>query len=166
MKKTRFASLMAMLLCCIMIALSGCNKSSRHDRDDDDEDEKVSQYSETAAQKMLDKNERGKLTKDDYSTCIDWLEQGYTELYNKLNSCIESSSSEAEFYDNCMKLTDQIQAKYPNMQGINDILDKADEEEMGPANYRRYNSVYEKFDKKLEKLQQKAETKFPSSEYQ
>lgn len=158
--KKRLTTIVAILLCCMVTLMSSCNKSSRHDRDDEDDDEKVETFSHSAAKKMIDKHEAGKFTKADYSTCIDWLEEGYDCMYTQVKWCVEHSDNEDSFSKNVDRKIKPVQEKYSELDDIMRILSHADAEEMGPANYKRFNRIDEKFNKNMEKLEKKAAEKF------
>ena len=116
-------------------------------------------YSAKDAEEMIKKSEEGKLEAADSTKCIDWVEAYTNESLNKLESAINDSKTDEDFYKKQEEADKALNEKYPKMDEIQKILFTATEEEMGKENSDRYQKVMSESIEKVAKIMDKAAEK-------
>ena len=117
-------------------------------------------YSERAAEKMEEKFDDGDMTKKDYEKCIEWAE-AYFQDYNKLcEDAVKEAKNEKKWNKLVEEIEDKLDKDWEDFDTILKILMQSDEDEMGSANYKKWEKALEKAMEKNAKIQEKLSEKF------
>lgn len=144
MRLTRIAGVLA-LIAIFSFGLSSCG------------------YSEKAAEKMVEKYDDGDMTKDDFSKCIDWMEEAYGNQEDILDELISDSKNLKRFEKNIEDAEEEYEKKWADIDDIENLLDEAsygEDKDMGSSNIKRWEKLKEKHGEKMDKLFEKARKKF------
>lgn len=118
-------------------------------------------YSPKAAEKMVEKCDDDKMKKGDWEQCIEWIEEAYTDQLDAIEECIKQSKDSDQFEEKTDKAQEKFEKKWEDIEDIESMLDNyTNQEDMGKANRKKYEKVKENFQKRLNKLQEKAMKKF------
>lgn len=120
-------------------------------------------YSSKAAEKMVEKFDEGDMKKDDFSKCIDWVEEAYKDQEEMFEECISESKNEKKFEKKIEDAEEKWDDKWEDIDDVIEMLNKAayeEDKDMGSSNIKRWEKVKEKHFEKLEKLTEKATKKF------
>lgn len=114
-------------------------------------------YSDSKAKEMIIKSEDDKLKKEDYAEMIQWYEDINNKYLDKWGKILNDKTDYLEYSLDMVKLEADMKGNYPYFSNIRSILSSADEEEMGKANYNKYEKLVEKADKRIEKYNEKVQ---------
>lgn len=109
-------------------------------------------YSNSEARELIRKAKDDKLKKDDYARMIEWYEDIQGEYYDGWEKVIEDNRKYEDYYLDNIEFMAGIAGRYPFFGNMEQILDNADEDKMGSANYKKYTRLKEKFGKRMNKL--------------
>ena len=112
-------------------------------------------YSNGKAADMLRKANDDKLKKDDYSEMIEWYEEVMTENLDKFEKLVKENRKYEDFEIASIEFGGKLQGKYPFFDSVVKILNRADEDEMGKSNYKKYHKLKDKYDERTQKLRKK-----------
>lgn len=116
-------------------------------------------YSNGKAREMIKKADKDKLKKDDYAQMIDWYEEANDKYVEGWEKVIKDNKDYMDYTLENQEFGISILHKYPYIGNITDILESADEEEMGASNYKKFHKLKDKFEERMEKLGDKVPEK-------
>ena len=117
-------------------------------------------YNNNKAKEFIKKDKKDKLKKEDYATMIEWYEAVNEEYLDGWEKIIKKEKKYDDYQLAMQEFQIEMLSDYPHIDRIESILrrDANDGEDgkMGKANCNKYEKLSEKFEKRREKLQDKA----------
>lgn len=124
----------------------GCAKSASDDEDTAEADSKLS-VSEERVYELADKYMDSSLTEEEFAEVLDIWEEFQDNLFKKAESLAKNCKTQREFGRKMAK----YEAKYSYMRELNFIF-SVPEYMMGSENYKKLQSMQEKYSKKDEEI--------------
>ncbi|MCM1006063.1 MAG: hypothetical protein NC402_07190 [Prevotella sp.] len=125
-------------------------------------------FSDKDGQKIMDKFDEGDMTKEDYTKCMDKVEEYCVYLEEELNQIIADNKNKKKFKKALDDLEEEIDEKWGGIEDVVEVMNKAEEKEMGSSNSKKWEKFSEKWSKKFgETIYKKVDKKFEDcgSEY-
>lgn len=113
-------------------------------------------YNNKEARELVKKAKKGKLKKADYAKIIDWYEMATEEFTDQYEKIVKENDDYDDFELAATELTKRFAGKYPHLDALFSVLYAASEEDMGASNYKKSQKLQEKFNKRIEKLNDRA----------
>lgn len=117
-------------------------------------------YSNSKAKEFIKKDKKDKLKKEDYATMIEWYEEINEEYYDGWEKIIKKEKKYDDYELALHEFQIGLLADYPHFDRIESILrrgaNEGEDGAMGKANCNKYEKLSEKFDKRRDKLNDKA----------
>ncbi|MCM1006061.1 MAG: hypothetical protein NC402_07180 [Prevotella sp.] len=113
------------------------------------------EYSNSKAAEMVQKDEKGKLKKADYTEMLKWYEQVQDEYYEEWLNLLNKRLPYTDYILEYAEMRADLISDYPYYEYIENIINAADEEEMGDSNFRTLTKLQEKYTKKYDKYVKK-----------
>lgn len=104
--------------------------------------------------------DRGHIKKSDYTKAIEMAEEIMEKFTDQQESIINNSKTSTAYEEAMEDLADNFDERYDDNEDLMTILNNASEDDMGSANYRKWQRTWSKFTNRVEKLSEKAERKF------
>lgn len=116
-------------------------------------------YSNGKAREMIKKADKDKLKKEDYAQMIEWYEEANDKYVEGWEKVIKDNKDYMDYTLENQEFGISILHKYPYIGNITDILESADEEEMGASNYKKFHKLKDRYEERMEKLGKKVPEK-------
>lgn len=104
--------------------------------------------------------DRGHIKKSEYPKAIEMAEELMEKFADQQESIINNSKTSTAYEEAMEDLADNFDEKYDDSDDLFKILNGSSEDDMGSANYRKWQRTWSKFNNRIEKLSEKAERKF------
>jgi len=114
-------------------------------------------YSAKAAEKMKEKYDDGEMKKEDYTKCIEWMEEYIKDWEGLTEKGIKDVKNAKQWEKKKEEIEEQLDKDWEDIDTIDDLLTEAcssDEKGMGSSNQKKFENLVEKVFKKAGKLQE------------